>query len=63
MQHPLVWTHADGRKIPAARTHADGVVGMKAAHGRALLWRLQQWAAQPDFVYGMNGVKRHGGVE
>jgi len=51
MQHPLVWTHADGRKSLLLGTHADGVVGMKAAHGRALLWRLQQWAAQPDFVY------------
>ena len=24
---------------------------MGGAHGRALLCRLQQWAAQPDFVY------------
>jgi alpha-ketoglutarate-dependent taurine dioxygenase len=51
MQHPLVWTHQDGRKSLLLGTHADGVVGMQAAHGRALLWRLQQWAAQPDFVY------------
>lgn len=51
MEHPLVWTHADGRKSLLLGVHADGIVGMKAAHGRALLWRLQQWAAQPDFVY------------
>jgi alpha-ketoglutarate-dependent taurine dioxygenase len=51
MEHPLVWTHADGRKSLLLGTHADAVVGMPGAHGRALLWRLQQWAAQPDFVY------------
>jgi alpha-ketoglutarate-dependent taurine dioxygenase len=51
MEHPLVWTHADGRKSLLLGTHADGIVGMPGPHGRALLWRLQQWAAQPDFVY------------
>ena len=51
MEHPLVWEHADGRKSLLLGTHADAIIGMKAAHGRALLWRLQQWAAQPDFVY------------
>lgn len=51
MEHPLVWTHADGRKSLLIGTHADGIVGLGGAHGRALLWRLQQWAAQPDFVY------------
>jgi alpha-ketoglutarate-dependent taurine dioxygenase len=54
MEHPLVWTHADGRKSLLLGTHADGVVGMPGPHGRALLWRLQQWAAQPDFVYRHN---------
>jgi alpha-ketoglutarate-dependent taurine dioxygenase len=54
MEHPLVWTHADGRKSLLIGTHADGVVGMPGPHGRALLWRLQQWAAQPDFVYRHN---------
>jgi alpha-ketoglutarate-dependent taurine dioxygenase len=51
MEHPLVWTHADGRKSLLLGTHADGIVGMPGAHGRALLWRLQQWAGQPEFVY------------
>jgi alpha-ketoglutarate-dependent taurine dioxygenase len=51
MDHPLVWTHADGRKSLLLGTHADGIVGMPGPHARALLWRLQQWAAQPDFVY------------
>lgn len=51
MEHPLVWKHADGRKSLLLGTHADGIVGMPGAHGRALLTRLMQWAAQPDFVY------------
>ena len=54
MERPLVWIHADGRKSLLLGTHADGVVGMPGPHGRALLWRLQQWAAQPDFVYRHN---------
>jgi alpha-ketoglutarate-dependent taurine dioxygenase len=51
MEQPLVWTHEDGRKSLLLGSHADGIVGMPNPHGRALLWRLQQWAAQPDFVY------------
>jgi len=51
MEQPLVWTHEDGRKSLLLGTHADGIVGMPGAHGRALLTRLQQWAAQPDLVY------------
>jgi alpha-ketoglutarate-dependent taurine dioxygenase len=51
MEHPLVWEHDDGRKSLLLGTHADAIVGMPAAHGRAMLWRLQQWAAQPDLVY------------
>ena len=51
MEHPLVWTHRDGRRSLLVGTHADGIVGMPGAHGRALLARLQQWAAQPEFVY------------
>lgn len=51
MEQPLVWTHEDGRKSLLIGTHADGVVGMPGPHGRALLTRLQQWAAQPDLVY------------
>ena len=51
MEQPLVWKHEDGRKSLLLGTHADGIVGMPGAHGRALLTRLMQWAAQPDFVY------------
>lgn len=50
MEHPLVWTHKDGRKSLLIGTHADGVVGMPGPHGRAYMWRLLQWASQPDFV-------------
>ncbi|HEX7751081.1 MAG TPA: TauD/TfdA family dioxygenase [Novosphingobium sp.] len=50
MDHPLVWTHQDGRKSLLIGTHADGVVGRPGPHGRAYLWRLNQWASQPDFV-------------
>ena len=51
MEHPVVWTHPDGRKSLLIGTHADGLVGWSGPHGRAMLWRLNQWASQPDFVY------------
>lgn len=51
MEQPLVWTHVDGRKSLLLGTHADGIVGMPGPHGRAIITRLIQWAAQPDFVY------------
>lgn len=51
MIHPLVWTHPSGRKSLVVGTHADYVVGQPIAHGRSLLARLQEWAAQPAFSY------------
>jgi alpha-ketoglutarate-dependent taurine dioxygenase len=51
MVHPLVWTHISGRKSLVIGTHADNVVGLPIAHGRSLLVRLQEWAAQPAFSY------------
>jgi alpha-ketoglutarate-dependent taurine dioxygenase len=51
MIHPLVWTHASGRKSLVVGSHADSVVGQPIAHGRSLLVRLQEWAAQPAFSY------------
>lgn len=51
MEHPVVWTHPNGRKSLLIGTHADGLVGWPGPHGRAMLWRLNQWASQPDFVY------------
>ena len=50
-EHPLVWTHKSGRKSLLIGYTADYVVGRSKAHGRALLARLLEWAAQPDFVY------------
>ena len=48
-EHPLVWTHESGRKSMVIGTTADHIVGQSIAAGRALLVRLQEWAAQPDF--------------
>jgi alpha-ketoglutarate-dependent taurine dioxygenase len=51
MIHPLVWTHSSGRKSLVIGTHADRIVDQPIAHGRSLLVRLQEWAAQPAFSY------------
>ena len=51
MTHPLVWKHASGRKSLVIGTQADRVVGVPIPHGRSLLVRLQEWAAQPEFSY------------
>jgi alpha-ketoglutarate-dependent taurine dioxygenase len=51
MVHPLVWTHNSGRKSLVVGSHADSIVGRPIPHGRALLVRLQEWAAQPAFSY------------
>ena len=51
MIHPLVWRHNSGRKSLVIGSHADGVVGQPVPHGRSLLVRLQEWAAQPAFTY------------
>ena len=51
MEHPLVWTHASGRKSLLIGSHADHVLGMPVPDGRALITRLLQWASHPDFCY------------
>jgi alpha-ketoglutarate-dependent taurine dioxygenase len=48
-EHPIIWTHQSGRKSMVIGTTADHVVGMDVPAGRALLIRLQEWAAQPAF--------------
>jgi alpha-ketoglutarate-dependent taurine dioxygenase len=48
-EHPIVWTHASGRKSMVIGTTADRVVGMDIPAGRAMLIRLQEWAAQPAY--------------
>jgi alpha-ketoglutarate-dependent taurine dioxygenase len=49
--HPLVWTHRSGRKSLLVGYTADYVAEMSLAEGRALLARLLEWTAQPDFTY------------
>ena len=50
-EHPLVWTHRSGRTSLLIGYTADYVVGRPKAEGRALLARLLEWTAQPDFTY------------
>lgn len=50
-QHPLVWSHRDGRKSLILSTSGAEVVGMPKAEGGALLDRLMDFATQPQFVY------------
>lgn len=51
MTHPLVWTHPSGRKSLLIGSHAERVIGRPLPEGRALLARLLEWTAQPDFTY------------
>ncbi|VWX47113.1 TauD/TfdA family dioxygenase [Novosphingobium sp. 9U] len=48
-EHPVVWKHDSGRKSLVIGTTADHIVGLDIPSGRALLIRLQEWAAQPAF--------------
>lgn len=48
-EHPLVWTHSDGRQSLLIGSHADYIVGMDKGQGRAVLARLLEWAGQPEF--------------
>jgi alpha-ketoglutarate-dependent taurine dioxygenase len=50
-EHPIVWKQSSGRKSLVVGTTTDRVVGMDIPEGRALLERLLEWTAQPDFVY------------
>jgi alpha-ketoglutarate-dependent taurine dioxygenase len=50
-ERPLVWTSSSGRKSLLIGETADRIVGMPLAEGRALLERLLEWTAQPDFSY------------
>ncbi len=49
-EHPLVWTHADGRKSLLIGATAGDIVGMDHAAGRAVLDELLEWSTQPQFV-------------
>jgi alpha-ketoglutarate-dependent taurine dioxygenase len=49
-EHPLVWTHRDGRKSLLIGATADHVVGLGPAESRALLGELLDWSTGPRFV-------------
>jgi alpha-ketoglutarate-dependent taurine dioxygenase len=49
--HPLVWTHASGRRSLVIGCHASHVLGMDRNEGRELLQELLEWTTQPRFVY------------
>jgi alpha-ketoglutarate-dependent taurine dioxygenase len=50
-ERPLVWTQRSGRKSMIIGHTADRIVGWPVPEGRALLERLMEWSAQPDFTY------------
>jgi alpha-ketoglutarate-dependent taurine dioxygenase len=50
-EHPMVWTRRSGRKSLIVGNTAERVVGLPLPDGRALLARLLEWTAQPDFQY------------
>lgn len=50
-EHPLVWTHRNGRRSLVLGASADYVVGMDLDEGRALLAELLARATQPAQVY------------
>ena len=50
-RHPLVHTHASGRKSLYIAAHARDIVGMPREEGRALLKELMEFATQPQFVF------------
>jgi alpha-ketoglutarate-dependent taurine dioxygenase len=50
-EHPLVWTHRNGRKSLVLGASADYVVGMDLDEGRALLDDLLARATRPERAY------------
>lgn len=50
-EHPLVWTHRNGRRSLVLGASTDYVVGMGLDEGRALLDELLQRATSADRVY------------
>jgi alpha-ketoglutarate-dependent taurine dioxygenase len=53
-EHPLVWTHRNGRRSLVLGASADHVVGMDLDEGRALLAELVDRATGADNVYRHN---------
>jgi alpha-ketoglutarate-dependent taurine dioxygenase len=50
-EHPLVWTHRNGRRSLVLGATTDHVVGMERDEGKALLADLLARATTPDHVY------------
>lgn len=50
-EHPLVWTHRNGRKSLVLGASADHIVGMDVEEGRQLLDELLAHATHPERVY------------
>jgi alpha-ketoglutarate-dependent taurine dioxygenase len=50
-EHPLVWTHRDGRRSLVLGASTDHVVGMEPGAGRALLADLLERSTSPERVY------------
>jgi len=50
-EHPLVWTHRDGRRSLVLGASTDHVVGMGRDDGRDLLDSLLARSTAPDRVY------------
>lgn len=49
-EHPLVWTHRDGRRSLLVGATAGHIVGMDPEQSSALLDDVLDWATQPRFV-------------
>jgi alpha-ketoglutarate-dependent taurine dioxygenase len=50
-EHPLVWTHRNGRRSLVLGATTDHVVGMEVAEGKALLADLLERSTPPEAVY------------
>jgi alpha-ketoglutarate-dependent taurine dioxygenase len=51
LEHPLVWTQADGRSALLIGSTANDIVGMSEAESRDLLDELLDWCTQERFTY------------
>ena len=49
-EHPLVWTHRNGRRSMLLGSTAERVVGRSPAEGRELLDRLLEWSTRSQYV-------------
>lgn len=50
-EHPLVWTHRDGRRSLVLGASTDHIVGMDLDEGRAVLADLLERSTSPEHVY------------